>query len=122
MIIGDRLRALREEKNLSQGDIEKRTGLVRPYISRVENGHTVPAIETLEKFARALEVPLYQLLYEGEEPPKPPPISTRKLPEHAWGSTGKDAKYLEKLRRLLSKTDEPNRKLLLQLVQRMARP
>jgi len=48
MIIGDRLRALREQKNFSQGDIEKRTGLLRCYISRVENGHTVPAIETLE--------------------------------------------------------------------------
>jgi transcriptional regulator with XRE-family HTH domain len=55
MIIGDRLRALREEKKFSQGDIEKRTGLLRCYISRVENGHTVPAIETLEKMARALE-------------------------------------------------------------------
>ena len=70
MIIGDRLRALREEKKLSQGDIEKRTGLLRCYISRVENGHTVPAIETLEKLARALECPLYQLFYDGEEPPQ----------------------------------------------------
>ena len=58
MIIGDRLREMREEKKLSQGDIEKRTGLLRCYISRVENGHTVPAIETLEKLARALECPL----------------------------------------------------------------
>ena len=72
MIIGDRLRALREEKKLSQGDIEKRTGLLRCYISRVENGHTVPAIETLEKLARALECPLYQLFYDGEEPPSCP--------------------------------------------------
>jgi transcriptional regulator with XRE-family HTH domain len=55
MIIGDRLREMREEKKLSQGDIEKRTGLLRCYISRVENGHTVPAIDTLEKWARALE-------------------------------------------------------------------
>ncbi len=53
MVIADRLRSLREEKKLSQGDIEKRTGLLRCYISRVENGHTVPAIETLEKMARA---------------------------------------------------------------------
>src|SRR5580704_15009973 len=52
MIIGDRIRLLRETKKLSQGDIEKRTGLLRCYISRVENGHTVPAIETLEKLAR----------------------------------------------------------------------
>ena len=59
MIIGDRIRGMREEKKLSQGDIEKRTGLLRCYISRVENGHTVPAIETLEKIARALECPLY---------------------------------------------------------------
>jgi transcriptional regulator with XRE-family HTH domain len=61
MIIGDRLRELREVKNLSQGIIEQRTGLLRCYISRVENGHTVPSIETLEKLARALEVPMYQL-------------------------------------------------------------
>ena len=59
MITGDRLRALREQKNFSQGEIEKRTGLLRCYVSRVENGHSVPAIETLEKFARALEVPMY---------------------------------------------------------------
>ena len=70
MIIGDRLRALREEKNLSQGDMEKRTGLFRCYISRIESSHTVPALETLEKFARALEVPMYELFYDGEEPPK----------------------------------------------------
>ncbi len=62
MIISERLRELREAKQLSQGDIEKRTGLLRCYLSRVENGHTIPAIETLEKIARALEVPIYQLL------------------------------------------------------------
>ena len=56
MIIGERLRALREEKKFSQGEVEKRTGLLRCYISRVENGHTVPAVETLEEFARPLEV------------------------------------------------------------------
>jgi transcriptional regulator with XRE-family HTH domain len=78
MIIGERLRALREEKNFSQGDIEKRTGLLRCYISRVENGHTVPAVETLEKFARALEVPTYQLFYEGDEPPKHPTCPSAK--------------------------------------------
>jgi transcriptional regulator with XRE-family HTH domain len=61
MVIEDRLRPLREEKKFSQGGIEKRAGLLRCYISRVENGHTVPFIETLEKLARALEVPLYQL-------------------------------------------------------------
>ena len=60
MVIGYRLKELRESKKLSQGDIEKRTGLLRCYISRVENGHTVPAVETLEKMARALEVLMYR--------------------------------------------------------------
>jgi transcriptional regulator with XRE-family HTH domain len=65
MVIGNRLKELRES-NLSQGDIEKRTGLLRCYISRVENGHAVPAVETLEKMARALEVPVYRLFHESE--------------------------------------------------------
>ena len=123
MIIGDRLREMREEKKLSQGDIEKRTGLLRCYISRVENGHTVPAIETLEKLARALEVPLYQLFYDGEEPPKLPNLPKRKSSEDiAWGSSGKDGRFLNKLRRLLAKTEDADRKLLLHMAQKMARP
>src|SRR5258707_3279249 len=121
MIIGDRLRALREEKKLSQGDIEKRTGLLRCYISRVENGHTVPAIETLEKLARALECPLYQLFYDGEEPPQVPNLLKRKSSdENACGNSGKDARYLNKLLRVLSKTDEGNRKLVMHMAQTIA--
>jgi transcriptional regulator with XRE-family HTH domain len=122
MIIGDRLREMREEKKLSQGDIEKRTGLLRCYISRVENGHTVPAIETLEKLARALEVPLYQLFYDGEEPPKLPNLPKgRSSDDIAWGSSGKDARFLSKLRRLLGKSGDDDRKLILYMAQKMAR-
>jgi transcriptional regulator with XRE-family HTH domain len=121
MLIGDRLRELRDAKQLSQGDIEHRTGLLRCYISRVENGHTVPAIETLEKMARALEIPMYQLFYEGNEPPKVPELLKRKSSgDEIWGSSGKNARYLSKLRRLLSKTDENDRNLLLHTLQRMA--
>src|SRR6202166_579740 len=121
MIIGDRLRAMREEKKFSQGDIEKRTGLLRCYISRVENGHTVPAIETLEKLARALEIPLYQLFYEGEEPPNLPNLLKRRPSDDiGWGSTGQEARYLNKLRRVLAKTDEADRKLLLHMAQKMS--
>ena len=121
MIIGDRLREMREAKKLSQGDIEKRTGLLRCYISRVENGHTVPAVETLEKLARAFEVPLYQLFYEGEEPPKLPNLLKRKSSEeNVWGNSGKDARFLGKLRRLLGKASEEDRKLLLHMTQKMA--
>ncbi len=122
MVIGDRLKELREQKNLSQGDIEKRTGLLRCYVSRVENGHTVPAVETLEKFARALEVPVYQLFYDGEEPPKLPALIKHKSSDDiAWGSSGKDAKFLNKLRRLLGKANEDDRKLILYTLQKMAR-
>src|SRR5882762_605121 len=123
MQVGQRLRELREAKNLSQGNIEKRTGLLRCYISRVENGHTVPAIETLEKLARALEIPLYRLFYEGEEPPKVPNLPKRKSSDDiAWGSGGKDARFLNKLRRLLSKAEEADRKLIMHMAQKMARP
>jgi transcriptional regulator with XRE-family HTH domain len=121
MIIGDRLRELREGKKLSQGDIEKRTGLLRCYISRVENGHTVPAVETLEKLARALEIPLYQLFYEGNEPPKLPDLLKRKpANDTAWGSSGKPSMYLHKLRRCLSKADDADRKLILAMAQKLA--
>ena len=122
MIIGERLRVLREEKKLSQGDIEKRTGLLRCYISRVENGHTVPAVETLEKFARALEVPMYHLFYDGEEPPKLPNLPNRKNgADHAWGSSGKNARLVAKFCRLFSRMEKSDLGLVLFMAQKMAR-
>jgi transcriptional regulator with XRE-family HTH domain len=122
MLVGERLRELREQKKFSQGEIEKRTGLLRCYTSRVENGHTVPAVETLEKFARALEVPMYQLFYDGEEPPKLPHLPKRKTAnEIAWGSSGKEARLLAKFCRLLSRMKEGDRGLLLSMAQKMAR-
>jgi transcriptional regulator with XRE-family HTH domain len=121
MIIGERLRTLREQKNLSQGDIEKRTGLLRCYISRVENGHTVPAVETLEKMAQALEVPLYQIFYDGDEPPKLPDFPLRKKGEDvSWGDSGKDARTLSAFRRLLKRISESDRKLLEFMAQKMS--
>src|SRR5712692_1651806 len=116
--IGDRLRSIRGEKNLSQGDIEKRTGLLRCYVSRVENGHTVPAVETIEKFARALEVPIYQLFYDGDKPPDLPKRKT--TADIAWGTAGKDARFLTKLRRLLARAAERDGKLLLAMAQKIA--
>ena len=118
MLIGDRLKALREHKKQSQGDIEKRTGLLRVYISRVENGHTVPAIETLEKFARALEVPLYVLFYDGEKPPKaniPTPSVAM-----GWGSSGRDATTLHRFRSLMGRMDHGDLKLLLFMAQKLS--
>jgi transcriptional regulator with XRE-family HTH domain len=118
MDIGQRLRSIREEKQLSQGDIEQRTGLLRCYISRVENGHTVPAIETLEKIARAMEIPLYELMYDGDEPPT--------LPNGAngageWGSKGKDARFLKRLCECLGKMSEIDRNFLLTFAEKMPR-
>ena len=122
MVIGTRLRALRESKKFSQGDIEKRTGLLRCYISRVENGHTVPSIETLEKLASALEIPLYQLFYEGDEPPLLPNLSRRRSTEELEldEEAQKEMRFFEKVRRLLSRIDEKDRQLLLYMAQKLA--
>ena len=119
MIIGERLQSIREKKNLSQGDIQNRTGLLRCYVSRVENGHTIPSLETLEKFARALETPLYLLFYEGTEIPDLPSTPYKKVDETVWGSKGKDLIALHKLRSLLGRMEENERQLLLHLAQKM---
>jgi transcriptional regulator with XRE-family HTH domain len=120
MVVGTRLKELREAKDLSQGDVEKRTGLLRCYISRVENGHTIPALETLEKLARALEVPMYRLFHEGEVDKS---VRARKAPEDSveWGYKGKYAAYVTKLRRLLAKMRPDDQKLLMNMAQNVAR-
>ncbi len=121
MLIGDRLRTIREAKNLSQGDIQERTGLMRSYISRVENCHTVPAIETLQKMAGALGVPLYQLFYEGEKPPELLNLLKGKTADGiVWGVSRKDAHTLRKFGRLLGKMGDRDRRLLLHMAQKMA--
>ena len=119
MVIGYRLKELRESKELSQGDIERRTGLLRCYISRVENGHTVPAIETLEKMARALEVPMYRLFHDGEAPTSL--LKVKSTGDDEFGNKGKEAAYLSKLRRLLGKMKPDDQKFLLHMAQKAAR-
>ena len=120
MFVGNRLRVIREERKLSQGDIEKSTGLLRCYVSRVENGHTVPSLETLEKFARALEVPLYRLFYEGENDPEPLKLLGRKASSvKLWGNTGKEARTFNRLRSFLGQMDESDRRLLLHMARKM---
>ena len=117
MDVGDRLKQLRELRGLSQGKIEERTGLLRCYISRVENGHTVPSVETLEKFARALDMPLYQLLYEGEKPPKSLKTQAQEIDD--WASRGKGKRILSKLQNALQKMSESDRALLLYMAAKM---
>ena|SRR5271156_3617320 len=118
MVLGDRLRAIRLQRNLSQGEIGTSIGLLRCYISRVENSHTVPSIETLEKIARALDVPMYALFYEGEEPPKD---IVKINNDNGWGNSGKDRATLGRFRRLLSRTSAADQKLLLAMAMQMAR-
>lgn len=122
MIIGLRLRDVREAKHLSQGDIEKRTGLLRCYVSRVENDHTVPAIGTLEKWARALEVPLYQLFYDGDEPPQGPTARRTSEQKHTddWASRGRGLRMFRKIRSALSRMSDEDRSLVLHVAQKMS--
>src|ERR1700685_2659403 len=111
MLIGGRLKELRESKNLSQGDIERRTGLLRCYTSRVEHGHTVPTIDTCARYAIALEVPLYRLFYDGEKPPKLQ-LPAAKSGESLWGGDGKNRNELRLFARALSRMGDKDRKLL----------
>ncbi len=122
MLIGQRIRQIREEKGLSQGDVEKACGLLRCYISRVEHGHTVPSLETLERFATALGVPLYKLFYTGDEPPPTPHLTPRRtLDELAEepGKTGSEARVLLKLREHLARMMEPDRAFFLDFAKKL---
>ncbi len=121
--IGDRLRELREEKKLSQGHIEKRTGLLRCYISRVENGHTMPTLETLERLAKALDIPLYEVFHSKKNgPPKPYEPVRKSLETLAKepGETGEEARFLLKLKNLLRRTSDKDRLIFLDVARKLA--
>ncbi len=120
MFIAARLRAFRQQKKLTQGDIEKRSGLQRSYISRVENGYTVPSVATLEKWARALAVPLYQIFYRAEIPATLQfPTRGKTADKIVAVGQGEGASYLARLRWLLSRMDESDRQVLLDLARAM---
>ena len=123
MLIGTRLRQLREQRQLSHGDIEERTGLLRSYVSRVENSHIVPSLETVERFAGVLDVPLYQLFFAGGEAPPTPSLTPRETLEELKADNyeeGPDAQFLLKLRSLLTRLTEPDRDAILSLAKRLA--
>ena len=117
MDIARRLRELREGKKMSQGDIEHKTGLLRCYISRVENGHTVPVIETLEKMARALEIPLYAILYERKG-------EAERVEENDvkdWASQGKGAREFRKFRQAVAGMSAEDRNTFMFMAEKVAR-
>ena len=123
MILSERIRSIREQKNMTQGDIEHRTGLKRSYVSRLEHGRTIPSLATLEKFAQALEVPLYQFFYDGEEPPNAAslPHAIQVADGDHWGLNGDSARYVHRLGNLLRRISESDRKMLVHFASQLIR-
>jgi len=118
MEIGPKLRELRKAKKFSQGDIETKTGLLRCYVSRVENGRTIPNVETLEKFARALKIPLYRLFTDRETANVPKLLTAKRKAE--WGLDAKHHSELRLFARAIRRLDDRKQKLLIGLAQEMA--
>ena len=110
--IGKRLRALRIEKGLSQGDIEKRTGLLRSYLSRVENGHTIPSIQTLGKIAAALAVTISALV---------DPAAKEAARAASYLGDKRQARFWNLMRKYVPAIEERDRRVLIGLARRMAR-
>jgi transcriptional regulator with XRE-family HTH domain len=110
MKIGTTIRSHRLERGLSQGDIEKKTGLLRCYLSRVENGHTVPSLDTLSKIAMALDVPIAQFFSEDG--------ANRQL--NGQKISDDELRFLTQIRRYSSNLNDSDRKLLLAMVRKFA--
>src|ERR1700709_2163883 len=110
MNIGTTIRGYRLQKGMSQGDIEKRTGLLRCYLSRVENGHTVPSLETLQKIAGALDLQLSQFFAEDQVGKE---VSTLNLSEE-------EIRFLTQVQRYSANLSESDRRLLLAMVRKFA--
>src|SRR5512141_2411336 len=111
MNIGETIRNFRLQKGMSQGDIEKRTGLLRCYLSRVENGHTIPSLDTLAKIAGAMEVALAQFFADN-----PHDNGARNLPQLSED----EIRFLTQIRRYSSSLNDSDRKLVLAMVKKMA--
>jgi len=111
MNIGETIRNYRLQKGMSQGDIEKRTGLLRCYLSRVENGHTIPSLDTLAKIASAMDVPLGQFFSDHHSNG-----ASKNLPP----LTEDEVRFLSQIRRYSSNLNDSDRKLVLAMVKKMA--
>ncbi len=112
--IGEVIRSYRNTRSLSQGDIERRTGLLRCYLSRVENGHTVPSLETLAKIAEAMEMTLADFF---------PTMDTPKEREakKALGELSPDEiRFLGEIKKYSSTLTDENKRLVLAMIRKMA--
>jgi len=122
VIIGERLRAWREYKALSLADMEKRTGLFRYHISRIENGHTTPTLGTLARFARAFEVPAFHLVYEEGDLYPPAALPENMTSNESFARLSrKELRILERFYQLMRQLSDRNRRLLFSLARRMTK-
>lgn len=112
--IGNVIRSYRAERGLSQGDIERRTGLLRCYLSRVENGHTVPSLETLAKIAEALDITLADF-FPGSETP-----SERDAQKMLGELSEEEVRFLAEIKKYSSTLNEGDKRLVLALIRKMA--
>jgi len=117
MILGQRVREIRLKNHLTQRDIRERCGLRRPYISRIENGYIIPTPPTLRKLADALRVPLHRIFSDEERLRLSPPRSLQASTD--WCSNGEGARYLAKMRRLLSRISKSDRNMLLSFAKQL---
>jgi transcriptional regulator with XRE-family HTH domain len=117
MVIGQKVRLLREQKNMSQGDIQKRTGLLRCYLSRVENGHTVPSKDTLERLAQALEIPMCRFFTDDEHVKKPNVPAEGRL---SRAVNSKQERQTRAFAKCFSRMDKKNRRLLIHMASKLA--
>jgi transcriptional regulator with XRE-family HTH domain len=112
--IGEVIRSYRGQRGLSQGDIERRTGLLRCYLSRVENGHTVPSLETLAKIAEAMEIALADF-FPGAETPRD--RDTQKM----LGELSEDEiRFLSEIKKYSTTLSDGDKRLVLAMIRKMA--
>src|SRR3954471_20198964 len=109
MNIGETIRNFRLQKGMSQGDIEKRTGLLRCYLPRVENGHTIPSLDTLAKIASAMEIALAQFFAEHQVE-----NGHKNLPQLSED----ELRFLSQMRRYSTNLNDSDRKLVLAMVKK----
>ncbi len=112
--IGNVIRSYRAERGLSQGDIERRTGLLRCYLSRVENGHTVPSLETLAKIAEALDITLADF-FPGSETP-----SERDAQKMLGELSDDEVRFLAEIKKYSTTLNEGDKRLVLAMIRKMA--
>jgi len=118
--IGLRLRNLRCRRGLSQRELQQKAGLMRCYISRLENGHTVPTLEILERLASALELPLYWILHVAEDPAGSGPTLDSDTEGSVQERMSPDARFLRKLKSLWRRMTDYDREMLVLVAGRMA--